>query len=126
VTEKIDEDLWKQCRSVFPAGPVPREHFPYRCGQVDGKHVLIVDGDLVCMRHDMDFVLAGNGYRYDFIPKNELWLDGWVHYHEWPFDCYHEAHESRLMAKGMSYEKAHESANKVEKRLRERMLRGEK
>ena len=77
-----------------------------------------VDGDAVKVEHDMDFVEAGNGYRWPFIPKSEIWIDEDLEVHDWCFNCLHECTEIDLMAQGMEYDPAHDRANKREKAWR--------
>ncbi len=89
-------------------------------GEIDGVAILIVDGDEVMLRHDMDFHDAGNWKRYAFIPKGQVWLDDRIDSKDWPYNLYHELYEVRLMEGGLSYDAAHKRANGVERELRER------
>jgi hypothetical protein len=62
--------------------------------------------------------MGGNHERYEFVPENEIWIDN-ANIGEADFILLHELHESKLMAGGMSYDKAHEAANKVEQAARD-------
>ena len=67
---------------------------------------------------------GGNGYRYPFIPKDEIWIDAVeVRSKDIAFVIYHEAFESRLMKAGRDYDAAHKRANGVERELRLRQKR---
>lgn len=117
---QLDPALWQEIQRVIPK-EVPQGQLPIQVGTIDGGiKVMLVDGDKVMVQHDMDFIAGGNGAEApEFIPKDEIWIDTNQVPREWPFDCYHEAHERRLMAnKGMEYAHAHERANHVEKQLR--------
>ena len=95
---------------------------PKQIGTVESGavKVVLVDGDVVKTQHDMDFIEGGNGERYGFIPKDEIWLDDSLEVHDLPFILYHEATERRLMSRGMDYDNAHEQANIPERTLRMR------
>lgn len=116
----VDEALWRLCRLALGRQPPPK--IPALMGKVGENRVLVVDGDLLKIKFDMDFVEGGNDLEAPWIKKafgpNVLLLDGNILPHDWPLILYHEAHERRDMAGGMSYEKAHERANKGEKALR--------
>lgn len=84
-----------------------------------GYKVFIVNGKLVRDMIDIEFSLGGNGLRYEYIPKEELWLDDVLVREERPAILRHEAVEADLMRQGMSYEQAHEHANVAEKKVRD-------
>lgn len=118
---QLDPALWDEIRRIMPAETPQGVTLPHQLGVIDGNiKVMLVNGDRVMVEHDMDFVEAGNGAEApEFIPTDEIWIDINTAAHEWPFNCYHEAHERRCMAnQGMSYPQAHERANAVEKMLR--------
>ncbi len=80
----------------------------------------LVDGQYVRDNIYIDFTEGGNGYRYDFVPVEEIWIGG-VHIGEAPYIFIHEiteityAIENGLdLMKEADYSKAHEHANKVE------------
>lgn len=87
-------------------------------GVVNGLTVWKVDGDEAKIEHDMDFVEAGNGFRWQFIPKDEIWVDEDLESHDWPFNVLHEAVEVHLMQGGMEYDAAHKIANRHERAWR--------
>jgi hypothetical protein len=76
----------------------------------DSINVWIVDGAAV--RRDIfpDFGLSGNDLAYNFIPKNEIWVDGQISCEETRFSIIAESVERQLMAKGMSYDDAYTTA----------------
>jgi hypothetical protein len=92
--EKVHERLWKKLDS--------------------GISVWIVNGRLVRSGFDVDFTEGGHDYVYEFIPENEVWIDNDLNEEERPYVLLHELHERNLMAKGWTYEKAHEDSSKIE------------
>jgi len=84
-------------------------------GILGGKTVYAVDGDEVKVKHTMDFVEGGNGLVYDFVPRDELWVDARMNSQDWPHIAFHEAVESLLMEEcGLGYDEAHARANALE------------
>jgi hypothetical protein len=76
--------------------------------------VWIVDGEAVRGLFYVDFTEGGHGYVYDFIPKDEVWIDDDIEPDEIKFVLLHEMHERALMAKGMKYDPSHASSSKIE------------
>jgi hypothetical protein len=117
--ESLSDDqlaaVWQQIQELDDfADPMGTLDLPH-AGRVT---VWKIDGDAVKVEHDMDFVEAGNGYRWPFIPKDEIWLDEDLEVHDWCFNCIHEADEIDRMAQGEEYDTAHNHANRTEKRKR--------
>jgi hypothetical protein len=80
--------------------------------------VWIVDGAYIRNNIFIDFTAGGNPERFGFIPAGEIWIDK-DNEAELAFIQLHEMVEARLMADGMSYEKAHEAANVKESEARD-------
>jgi len=76
--------------------------------------VWIVNGSLVRSIFDIDFTEGGHDYVYEFVPLNEVWIDGDVEEAERPFVLVHELHERNLMAQGWDYDRAHADASRIE------------
>ncbi|HET7153145.1 MAG TPA: hypothetical protein VFJ29_05210 [Candidatus Kapabacteria bacterium] len=76
--------------------------------------VWIVNGRLVRSVFDIDFTEGGHDYVYEFVPQNEVWIDDDLEELERPYVLLHELHERNLMAKGWSYDNAHEDSSKIE------------
>lgn len=72
---------------------------------------------------EVDFTMGGNGYRYKFIPTNEVWIDENLDEHDRGATIVHEVAELRLMREGMPYGKAHDKASEVEREWRAMDLR---
>jgi len=89
-------------------------------GEVDphGREVVLVNGTHVRDHYDSDFSQGGNGFRYRFIPRGELWIDAQIHSSEWPFIAFHESHEAALMKTGVDYDHAHARAKRLENQAR--------
>lgn len=100
--------MWKR-RLIIDGKPVTCEH---------GRAVFLVDGTHIRNQHDSDFVQGGNGYRYRFCPKSELWVEESMPEAEVLFVLLHECVEAELMMKGMSYEDAHDIAKRTEDKER--------
>jgi hypothetical protein len=79
-----------------------------------GLSVWIVNGRLVRSGFDDDFTEGGHDNVYEFVPRNEVWIDNDLEEMERPYVLLHELHERNLMAKGWSYDKAHEDSSKLE------------
>lgn len=84
----------------------------------NGLEVWYVKGRLVRSAYDVEFTQGGHEHVYEFVPRNEIWIDNDVHEDERPFVVYHELHERNLMAKGKDYDTAHEESSKRERYYR--------
>ena len=83
-----------------------------------GLSVWIVNGRLVRSVFDIDFTAGGHEHVYEFVPQNEVWIDNDIEENERGYILLHELHERNLMAKGWTYEKAHEESSRLEYRTR--------
>ena len=90
-------------------------------GVRDGVGIWVVDGYKVRAGLFPDFGLSGNDMAYHFIPGNEIWIDGQMSSEETGFSIQTELLERRLMASGVSYGKAYDSAINTNVRLRKDM-----
>jgi hypothetical protein len=88
---------------------------------ISGIKIYLVNGEKIKLKH-IEFVEGGNGYRYNWIPKNEIWIDEVFKGRQRQAIILHEITEVRKMKKGMSYEKAHKFSNEVEKKYRLKLL----
>jgi len=82
--------------------------------------VWLVDGELVRSWHFIDFTQGGHDKVYPFVPASEVWIDDDLAPSERPLVILHELHERQLMAAGMRYHPAHDSACELEQRCRRR------
>lgn len=80
--------------------------------------VWLVRGDLVRSLFYTDFTQGGHDKVYKFVPKGEVWIDDDLFKKERVFVIIHELYERFLMAKGMSYNNAHEKASRIEYKCR--------
>ena len=107
--------LWKKITDNF-SSVNPNPPLPKIIGTINNIKILIVNGDKIKKEKNMDFVEGGNGQAWDFIPKNEIWIDACINYKDFPHIIYHEYLEQYLMKKyNLTYDDAHEIANKYEK-----------
>jgi len=88
-----------------------------------GLHVVLVDGTYVRDHHDSDFSQGGNGFRYRFIPRREIWIDSEIAQSECPLIAFHECQEAEKMRRGWTYSRAHDVAKRLEDRIRHRKRR---
>jgi hypothetical protein len=87
--------------------------------KADGRIIWIVDGAVIRREIFPEFLYGGNGERYLFIPKDEIWIDQSISAEEYQYTLAHELHERDLMAqKGMSYADAHDSSLAFEEKMR--------
>lgn len=82
--------------------------------------IRLVDGSVIRRYLDPEFILGGHDLVYRYIPKNEIWLDAKMDSRETPYILHHEEVERELMAKGKSYDVAHEYATVADKEMRRR------
>ncbi len=87
--------------------------------------VWVVDGRYVRKNIDEEFTNFGQHYRFRFIPSREFWIDQEHGVGEQQFFIDHLLVEHRLMAGGMTYDKALEKADRVERgeRLKSELVR---
>lgn len=85
-----------------------------------GVKIWIVDGPKVRQHLDGDYVFAGHGYKYDFIPKDEIWLDSAMSVEQAHFALFHELRERRMIADGIDYDVAYPEALALESQERAR------
>ena len=84
-----------------------------------GINVFIVDGESVRFHLFLDFEEGGHGYHYDFIPKDEIWLDNEILVKERKFILGREMFElSAIKNRELDYDTAHKEALKYERKLR--------
>ena len=102
-TRHVDEEAWKT---------------PLDMACPHGLSVVVVDGTYVRNNFDSDFSQGGNGFRYRFIPRGEIWIDSLMIEIEWPFIAFHECREAELMRKGWTYGRAHDTAKRLEDKYR--------
>lgn len=80
----------------------------------EGVSVWLVYGRLVRSVFDVSFTEGGHGLVYQYIPKNEVWLDNDVLAKERDYIILHEFAERSLMERGLGYQEAHRRASRIE------------
>jgi hypothetical protein len=85
----------------------------------NGVSVWVVDGRLVRSLFDRDFTEGGHYHVYEFVPKDEVWIDDAIEENERRFVLLHELHEFNQMGKGMPYIQAHAESSKLELKCRQ-------
>ena len=86
--------------------------------------IALVDGTHVRNNFDSDFSQGGNGYAYDFVPKDEIWIDAEIDRIEWPYIAFHECQEIEHMKTRMPYDEAHDRAKHIEDLFRHSLMGG--
>ncbi len=84
----------------------------------NGVQVWFVKGRLVRSVYDIEFTEGGHEHVYEYVPKDEIWIDDDCHEDENGFVLFHEMHERNLMGKGMDYDTAHEESSRLERHYR--------
>lgn len=93
--------------------------YRFHFGNYKGYDVWIVDGNKIREKIFNEFVYGGNDERYIFVPQNEIWIDNSISVTEFQTTLEHEITERTLMKQlGMTYFDAHDSALKVERKMR--------
>jgi hypothetical protein len=99
-----------------------RSKLPYlkKIDERGNLQIWIVDGSYVRTHIDEEFTNFGQHYSFSYIPENELWIEQETKNDERRFFIDHLLVEHRLMSQGVSYNKALEEADKMERRERRR------
>lgn len=85
----------------------------------DAVRVYLVDGEIVRDIYKTDYIEGGHGYVYEWIPKDEIWIDSKMRPDEIPIILLHEFVERTLMkSRHVPYARAHDAALRVEFRHR--------
>ncbi|MCX6738487.1 MAG: hypothetical protein NT098_00350 [Candidatus Parcubacteria bacterium] len=77
-----------------------------------------IDGSIVRALYMVDYADGGHDLVYDFVPKNEIWIEEVLDENERKFILLHEMHERYLMSQGKDYHHAHEGATIIEAHYR--------
>jgi hypothetical protein len=113
-------------KKKFLASKEGRKFLSYRTQKItnlNGVAVWLVDG--IALRGglksgDIDFTMGGHGYRYLYVPEEEIWIDNSnAHHGDLEPVIWHEYIERNLMKNGMDYGDAHTVASNLEITLRE-------
>jgi hypothetical protein len=114
---------WQTYQSPVEPSQVPWKAFVGECCP-HGLNIALVDGTYVRNHFDSDFSQGGNGFRYRFVPRREIWLDADINPTERPFIAFHECQEVERMRMGYGYSRAHDQAKHLEDAFRHHDLRG--
>ena len=91
--------------------------------QIKGHNIYIVDGVYVRTNMDEEFTDFAQHFRFpNLIPEKEIWIDQEAEPGEINYFITSAITEYDEMAKGKSYEDAHDIANKAEKTQREKTM----
>ena len=87
--------------------------------ELDKIKIWVVDGNWIRTNINIEFINVGQHYKFNFIPKDEVWLDVEAVPDEQEFFIKNIIIEMSLMEKGVDYTEAVEAAGKAE--LKERL-----
>lgn len=91
-----------------------------KLGEIFGVKFYLVDANVVRNQYKVDFALGGNNGPYDWVPRDEIWLDAATQPSELPYIALHEFYERhRMLQNGLDYNKAHAIASTIEWKARE-------
>ena len=123
---KMRRQALTKLNHLEPNHPPPQQQVHQRLWyQLNKIKVWIVDGFFVRTIFHIDFTAGGHDQVYQFIPKNEIWIDDDIIQAERPFVLLHELYERNLMLGAMDYSAAHQKASQLESyyRLHPRRLK---
>jgi len=107
--------LWQEISRHFSSINT-KTSLPKKIGSINNISIRLVDGDKIKKTKNMDFVEGGHDRAWDFIPKNEIWVDASMDNANILHIIYHEYIERYLMKTyNMAYDDAHDIANDKEK-----------
>lgn len=85
----------------------------------DGLTIYVIDGNYVRNNFEVDFALAGNHERWNFVPDNEIWVEDTGSKFDMECAIIHEITERNDMKdNGTDYEDAHLIALEAEEKKR--------
>ena len=87
-------------------------------GKAGKLSVWLVDGRLVRSDFDINFTEGGHDFVYNYVPKNEVWIDNDIMPEERPYVLLHELFERVQMGRGLTYNQAHSRASQLEWKAR--------
>ena len=98
---------------------IPKKVYVKKYGVIKDKeesvNIFIISGEFVRDLYKTDYVEGGHAYVYNWIPKDEIWIDKTVKKEEIPVIILHEFLERTLMKyKKFPYVRAHVAASKSE------------
>ena len=120
--EQQDEDEDDYCRKdEVGAFDIPDSAtYVRKLGEIFGVKFYLVDANVVRNQYKVDFALGGNNGPYDWVPRDEIWLDAATQPSELPYIALHEFYERhRMLQNGLDYNKAHAIASIIEWKARE-------
>ena len=93
---------------------------PYlsKFSEVSGITVWIVDGYYIRQNIDINFNNFGQHYRFNYIPKDEFWLDRQEKPGEEQYFIEHLLAEYKLMSEGVDYNDALDEGDRAEQEMR--------
>lgn len=112
-------------RKRFFSSREGRKFLGYRIKKITAIHgvsVWMVNGPKLrdgLKSGDVDFTMGGHGYRYLYVPEDEIWIDQ-ANARRGDLEpvIWHEYLERSLMRKGMNYDRAHTLASDLEIAIR--------
>jgi len=124
--ELADRTKSKKFQKLSKVRDVPDELKRYVICHWKDATFYLVDGEIVRDFFYEDFTEGGHGYVYNWIPKDEIWIDDDVSEEERTDVMLHESFERELMIGGETYLEAHKAALELELITKIQRIKGEK
>lgn len=112
--EQAERNKAGDFKKIFSDKDFNKFHRQFLKKTKSGISIWLVDGRLVRSVLNIEFVQGGHDCVYNFVPKNEVWIDNDLVVGERPFVILHEVYERGLMKNGLTYRQAHRKASRLE------------
>ncbi len=114
--EQLERKRTKDLKKILDRRGVPsaKKVHSKLLGKAGKISVWLVEGRLVRSDFDIDFTEGGHDRVYNYVPKNEVWIDNDIMPEERPFVLLHELYERLHMGRGLTYNQAHSHASRLE------------
>ena len=112
--ERVKSELSKKLKRILIKSSLIKKARKKLIKKINGLKIWLVSGEIVRDEFSEDYRGGGHDRVYDFIPKNEIWIDDDIPKNERKFIVLHELKERQLMGKKMNYKNAHSIATEFE------------
>lgn len=118
--EQLERKRTKDLKKILDRRGVPsaKKVHSKLLGKAGKLSVWLINGRLVRSDFDINFTEGGHDRVYNYVPKNEVWLDDDIIPAERTYVLLHELFERLQMGKGLTYNQAHRRASLLEWRAR--------
>lgn len=121
-SERSKSALYIQCAEIIKTKDtlalLKKIHRTLLNKKTDKIKIWVINGEIVRDIYFIDFTEGGHGYVYNFVPKDEVWVDDDLSPKEFKFVLIHELYERYLMSLGNDYDSSHEKSSALELKYR--------